>query len=107
MFFKNSSVLCYILFMKNYDKIDLVSKKADIIYKNYSIVDNIINGIQRALSTGMSWEEIKKRLDEEKTPEAEVIKEIKETEGIVIIFLDGKEIEIDFRKSVEENAERY
>lgn len=80
---------------------------ADIIYKNYSIVDNIINGIQRALSTGMSWEEIKKRLDEEKTPEAEVIKEIKETEGIVIIFLDGKEIEIDFRKSVEENAERY
>lgn len=44
MFFKNSSVLCYILFMKNYDKIDLVSKKADIIYKKMIILLAAVGG---------------------------------------------------------------
>ncbi len=34
----------YILFMKNYDKIDLVSKKADIIYKKMIILLAAVGG---------------------------------------------------------------
>lgn len=81
--------------------------KADIIYSHYGTVESILEAINRAKSSGLTWEEIKRRAGSEGTPEADAIKEIKEHEGIVVIELEGEEIEIDFRKSVEENAEDY
>jgi predicted ribosome quality control (RQC) complex YloA/Tae2 family protein len=80
---------------------------ADIIYSHYGTVESILEAINRAKSSGLSWEEIKSRAGSESTPEAEAIKEIREHEGIVVIELEGQEIELDFRKSLEENAEDY
>lgn len=81
--------------------------KADIIYSHYGTVESIIEAINRARSSGLSWGEIKRRVSSESTPEAEAVKEIREHEGVVVVELEGEEIEIDFRKSVEENAEDY
>ena len=81
--------------------------KADLIYSHYGTVESILEAINRAKSSGLSWEEIKRRISGESTPEAEAIKEIREHEGIVVVELGGEEIELDFRKSLEENAEDY
>ncbi|MBN2043035.1 MAG: NFACT family protein [Candidatus Aenigmarchaeota archaeon] len=79
----------------------------NIIYKFYGTVEGVIDGIQNALSSGLQWGEIKRRITSSATPEAEAIKEIRENEGIVVLELGGKDVEIDFRRSVEENAANY
>ncbi len=79
----------------------------NIIYKFYGTVEGVLDGIQKALSSGLEWSEIKRRISSSSSPEAEAIKEIKESEGKVVVELGGKDVELDFRKSVEENAEEY
>ncbi|RLJ09738.1 MAG: hypothetical protein DRP15_02635, partial [Candidatus Aenigmatarchaeota archaeon] len=80
---------------------------AETIYKYYSIVEGVLEGIKKAKDMGLEWDEIKKKIQEEGSPEAECIKEIREHDGVVVLNLGGKDIEIDIRKSVEENAEKY
>jgi predicted ribosome quality control (RQC) complex YloA/Tae2 family protein len=87
-----------------WEKIRVESKEAaDLIYNNYTIVQEVLDGIKKAREQGMSWSEINERIQAEDTP----IKEIKEGDARVVIELDGKEIELDFRKTVEENAANY
>ncbi|MFQ6010010.1 MAG: NFACT family protein [Candidatus Aenigmatarchaeota archaeon] len=74
--------------IKKWRKIEKESrKKAEAIYNNYGLVENIIAGIKKARDSGLSWEEIKERLEKETTPEASAIKEIREKEGIVVLNL--------------------
>ena len=80
---------------------------ANKIYTNYYLVENIIRGIRAAIDSGKAWDEIKSQTQKEETPEAQAVKEIREKEGLVIVNLDGEDLEIDFKKSVEQNAERY
>jgi len=80
---------------------------AELIYENYSIVDSVIKGVNKAHELGLSWAEIKKKVSSEDTPESQAIKEIREGDGLIILDLDGEDVEIDFRKTVEENAARY
>lgn len=80
---------------------------AELIYNNYGLVEGILSGINKAKDQGLSWDEIKNRVEREETPEAEGIEEIKEAEGKVVVEIKDKEIELDFRKGVEENAEIF
>jgi predicted ribosome quality control (RQC) complex YloA/Tae2 family protein len=80
---------------------------ADMIYNHYSAVSNILEGIMKAKESGMRWPEIKEKIRASKTEDARMIKEIKEDECAVIIALEGKDVKLDFRKSVEENAASY
>ena len=80
---------------------------AETIYNYYGTVEAVISAIKKAREQGMSWSELKERIEKEESPEADAIKEIREHEGIVVLTLGGRDIEIDFRKSVEENAEMY
>ncbi len=82
-------------------------EKANLIYENYSLIDDILSGIQKAMNSDVSWSEVKKRIEEEDTPQARAVEEIREGEGVVAVEVDGKVIELDFRKSVEENAESF
>ncbi len=59
------------------------------------------------MNSGLPWSEIKRRIGSSSSPEADAIKEIRENEGKVVVEVGGKEIELDFRKSVEENAASY
>lgn len=82
-------------------------EEADLIYSHYGTVQSILDAIRRARDSGISWSELKSRIEGESSPEADAIKEIREHEGIVVLSLGGKDVEIDIRKSVEENAEAY
>ncbi|MEM5814481.1 MAG: fibronectin-binding domain-containing protein, partial [Candidatus Aenigmatarchaeota archaeon] len=62
-------------------------KKADAIYNNFETVNKIIAGLNRAKESGLSWDEIKKKVKAENTAEAKAIKEIREKEGKVILRL--------------------
>jgi predicted ribosome quality control (RQC) complex YloA/Tae2 family protein len=80
---------------------------AEAIYNHYSTVQSVLEGIRKAKDSGLSWDEIKHRITGEDTPEADAIKEIRENDGVVVLDLGGAEVEIDIRKSVEENAAAY
>ena len=80
-------------------------KKAELIYNYYGTVEDVLNGINKARNMNMPWSEIKEKIRAE--PEGDVVKEIKEGDGIVVVELGGIDVEIDIRQSVEENAARY
>jgi len=88
---------------------DRVGKRetADAIYSSYSLVDSILSGVRKAKDSGLSWADIKARLKQDATPEARAVVEIREHRGVVVVNLGGKLVELDFRKSVEENAGKY
>lgn len=79
---------------------------ADLINRNYHIVDSVLRGINAARESGLSWEEIKQKVMGEQTPEAEAIKEIREGDALVVLELEGKPVELDFRLGPEENTAR-
>jgi predicted ribosome quality control (RQC) complex YloA/Tae2 family protein len=79
--------------------------KADLIYSHYATVENILEVIGRLKSSGMEWNEIKSVVKE--LPEMNAIKEIREKEGRVLAELEGQALELDFRKSLAENAGTY
>ncbi len=78
--------------------------KAQLIYRNYMLVSNVLDGIKTARDGGMSWQQIKEKLAASSSPEAKAIKEIRENEGIVIVDIEGNNVELDIRKTTEENA---
>ncbi len=82
-------------------------KKAEALFNNLELVENIFNGIKKARDSGLSWDEIKERVELEDSPEARSIKEIKEHEGKILLFIEGMDIEVDFTTSAIENAQRY
>ncbi len=94
--------------MKNLKKMEEETrKKAEIIFNNLDLIERIFNGVRKAISSGMKWEEIKERIEMEDSPEARAIKEIREHEGKIILNIDGKDIEVDFTISPVENAQMY
>jgi len=93
---------------EKWDRIEKDSREcAEAIYSFYSTVKDVLDGIRKAKDSGMKWSEIKERVKNESTSEAESIKEIRENDGIVVVDLGGKEVELDIRLSVEENAAKY
>lgn len=80
--------------------------KAELIYRNYGLVDSILTRLQEARKR-MSWKEIKEIIAREDSPEANAIREIREHEGIVVVDLEGESVELYLNKSLEENAAMY
>ncbi|MCD6381670.1 MAG: NFACT family protein, partial [Candidatus Aenigmarchaeota archaeon] len=80
--------------------------KAELIYRNYGLVDSILTRL-REVREKLDWSEIKSIIQREDSPEANSIKEIREHEGIVVVNLEGKDIELYINKSIEGNAALY
>ncbi len=80
--------------------------KAELIYRNYGLVDSILTRL-REVREKLDWSEIKSIIQREDSPEANSIKEIREHEGIVVVNLEGKDIELYINKSIEENTALY
>lgn len=83
-------------------------EKADMIYRNYSLIENLIDTLKKAQKK-FDNDKILKKLEEEKdkgVPEAEAIEDLKINEQQVVIDI-GKNIVIDFDMNVEKNAEKY
>ena len=78
--------------------------KAQLIYRNYAVVSNVLNGIKTARDGGFTWQQIRERLSSSSSPEAKAVREIRENEGIIVVNLEGSDTELDIRKTPEENA---
>jgi predicted ribosome quality control (RQC) complex YloA/Tae2 family protein len=80
---------------------------AQLLYERYHVFNEILNGLNKLKQEGKSWEEIKEIIKTQETEESRLIKSIKEDEAKIIVVIDGTEIELDFRKSVEDNANYF
>ncbi len=94
--------------LERWKKIEKQSREmGDRIYSYYSVVEGVIEGIRKAKESGLSWTEIKEKISQESSPEAEAIKEIREGDNVVVLNLGGIDVEIDITKTPEENAAKY
>ncbi len=83
-------------------------EKGDLIYENYSLVEDIIASMKQAQKQYANAQ-IEERLNSEKAegiPEAEAIERLDLDQQEVVVDL-GQEVRIDITKDVERNAEYY
>jgi predicted ribosome quality control (RQC) complex YloA/Tae2 family protein len=84
-------------------------QKAQLLYGNYDLVDDICSTVREAREAGVGWEEIEEKFEqgaEQGIEAAETVVGVNEAEGTVTIELDDTDIEIDPEMGVEKNADR-
>jgi len=81
-------------------------KAGQLLYDHYQIFEEILNGINK-LKEEKKWQEIKEIIKSQDMEESKMIKELRPEDAIVVAVIDGTEVELDFRKSVEENANGF
>ncbi len=73
-------------------------KKAELIYNNFDVLDKIIREINNMRQSKTDWSEIKEKIMKNRQ-----VEKLDDKKGV--FYFSG--VEIDFRKSVQENASRY
>ncbi|NHJ12194.1 MAG: DUF814 domain-containing protein [Candidatus Thorarchaeota archaeon] len=79
----------------------------EAIYSHFQIVQEILNTISDARTSGLSWKEIMSRIEEGKKkniPSAAAIKRIVPSLGKIEVSLSGTDVALDIRKSPQDNA---
>lgn len=80
-------------------------KSAEALYKNYQIASEILNSIESLREKKLGWKEIEEKIKKQKV--GKYVKKIEPSEAKVEVEFNGLTISLDFRKSVEENANRF
>lgn len=91
------------------DTIEKSQKKGEIIYTNYSQIENLLNVILNARSKDYGWKEIAKTLKKAKKEgmgEAQIYESL-DPLGNIVIKIDDVNIGLDCKKSINDNAEVY
>ncbi len=89
------------------EQADMMRRMGEAIYANFQVVSNILDTIAKARASGVAWDEIIARIEEAKEQghsTATVIERIDPSKGLVVVRLDGTTVELDMRKSAQENA---
>ncbi|WP_049984786.1 ribosome rescue protein RqcH [Halobellus rufus] len=84
-------------------------RRAELLYANYDLVDDVLSTVREARADGVPWDEIRETLDagaERGIPAAEAVVDVDGAEGTVTIELDGTEVEVVVDTGVEKNADR-
>ncbi|MFC4245581.1 ribosome rescue protein RqcH [Natribaculum luteum] len=84
-------------------------EKAELLYANYGLVDEILSTVQQAREQDRPWDEIEERFEEGKErgiEAAEAVVDVDGREGTVTVEVDGERIELIARDGVEQNADR-
>ena len=96
--------------LDNFNKtIETSQHKGELIYSNYTTIENLINVVNSAISKDYSFKEIGKILKKAKEDgmaEAEIFESIDKM-GILTLKIDDTSIIIDPKLSIPENAENY
>ena len=96
--------------LDNFNKtIDESQHKGEIIYSNYTTIENIINVVNQARSKDYSFKEIGKTLKNAKKdgmPEAQIYESIDKL-GVLTLKIDDASLIIDPKLTIPENAENY
>jgi predicted ribosome quality control (RQC) complex YloA/Tae2 family protein len=84
-------------------------EKAESLYANYELVDEVLSTVRGAREEGVGWEEIEEKLAagaEQGIPAAEAVVGVDGAEATVTVEIDGNRIELDATTGVEKNADR-
>ncbi|MGQ3329506.1 ribosome rescue protein RqcH [Halorubrum sp. FL23] len=89
-------------------------ERAELLYANYDLVDEVLSTVQEARENEVPWEEIAETLDagaERGIPAAEAVVDVDGGEGTVTVALDDEDggsvrVELDASAGVEVNADR-
>jgi predicted ribosome quality control (RQC) complex YloA/Tae2 family protein len=84
-------------------------EKAETLYAQYDLVDEILDTVRSAREAGHGWDAIEGRLAEAAeggVPGAEAVRGVIPEDGLVTVELDGHEIDLDPTEGVERNADR-
>ncbi|MFB6176472.1 MAG: ribosome rescue protein RqcH, partial [Halobaculum sp.] len=84
-------------------------ERAELLYANYDLVDEILSTVREARESGQSWDDIEETLDagaEQGIPAAESVVGIDGSEGTVTVEIDDTRIELVVADGVEKNADR-
>ena len=92
-----------------YKTIEDSQHKGEVIYSNYTIIENIVNVVNQARSNDYSFKEIGKTLKKAKQEgmdEAQIFESIDKM-GVLTLRIDETTILIDPKLTIPENAENY
>jgi len=92
-----------------YKTINDSQHKGEVIYSNYTTIENIINVVNQARSKDYSFKEIGKTLKKAKKegmPEAQIYESIDKL-GVLTLTIDETSLIIDPKLTIPENAENY
>jgi predicted ribosome quality control (RQC) complex YloA/Tae2 family protein len=95
--------LCLEKFKKDSEEFGTIG---DLIYQNFKILDRLLKTISDAKKTS-SWDEILDMVEKGKIPNAKLIKKIIPAQGNLILEIKNREIVLDIRKNLVENAKFY
>ena len=91
------------------DEADAERAKAESLYANYDLVDEILSTVRNAREQGTGWEAIEKRFAEgadRGITAAEAVSGVTPSKGTVTVTIDGRSVELDPQDGVEQNADR-
>ncbi|TXT56669.1 MAG: hypothetical protein BAJATHORv1_20261 [Candidatus Thorarchaeota archaeon] len=84
-------------------------KEGELIYSHFQVVQEILSTITKARSDGIPWDEIISRVEKGKEQGIEstkLIERIIPSQAKIVIRVNDSVIELDMRKSVQENASK-
>jgi predicted ribosome quality control (RQC) complex YloA/Tae2 family protein len=84
-------------------------QKAELLYANYDLVDEVLTTVRDARDEGVPWSEIESTLAagaDRGIPAAEAVVGVDSSAGTVTIDLDGTRVEVEVADGVEKNADR-
>jgi predicted ribosome quality control (RQC) complex YloA/Tae2 family protein len=84
-------------------------RRAELLYANYDLVDEVLSTVRDARAEDVSWDEIRETLArgaERGIPAAEAVVDVDGAAGTVTIDLDDTEVTVDVDTGVEKNADR-
>ena len=84
-------------------------EKAESLYANYELVDEVLSTVRGAREEGVPWSEIESTLQsgaDRGIPAAEAVVGVDSAEGTVTLALDGTRVTVDVSMGVEKNADR-
>jgi predicted ribosome quality control (RQC) complex YloA/Tae2 family protein len=87
----------------------LERERAELLYANYDLVDEILSTVRAARGEGHDWEGIAETLAagaERGIPAAEAVVDVDGDGGRITVAVDGTEIPLDPSTGVEKNADR-
>ncbi|PSQ15103.1 hypothetical protein BRD00_15205 [Halobacteriales archaeon QS_8_69_26] len=84
-------------------------ERAELLYANYGLVDEVLSTVRSARDEGVPWAEIEERFEEGKDrgiAAAEAVVGVDDREGTVTLDVEGTRVELDPTEGVEHNADR-
>jgi len=85
-------------------------EKAELLYAEYDLVDDILSTVQRAREDDVPWADIAAKFEqgaEQGIPEAEAVADVDGSEGTVTVELGDHRVTVDASMGVEKNADRH